>query len=346
MEIRASKVYTPQSIHGPVTAVRATATGIARVPTVSGVISGGGPAANRPTNPLAIVYPDNPPGQANASLWAHPGALVLVGRNNYDQAWVHTMADGGATCILYLDCLVENVVGRYDDLLHNASVVGPDVPRWPGSPMFNEFGFLQDFRVGGTLQAKLPGVLDLIASELPHISGIFLDDCGTRAWTSMPWDSWSNSDKEAYRNGAIGIVQTARAKADQYNWLIIVNGTWQDAGAVGVGSGGYPNPLIHGCSLVDGGTTETHLPDAFWTAYCNGAQWATATPRDLPYMLSINDNTTARNTWIASNLVSHSRGGDYSTIDVPWGSFTNFNMPNRLVPSIGVMGTLPLLLGS
>ena len=214
-------------------------TGLSAPVTVTVANAAAAPAAalNRPTNPGLLMYADGEPPASVVANWSRPGALVVVGRSNYDEPWVHTMADGGATVMIYLDPIIDNDTGRYHDKLINASEFGPAVPKWPGKPAASEWGSLNDFRVGSVLQDKLPGVIDLIVSENPQISGIFLDDVGSRSWfPGINWDSWSNADKEAYRNGAIAITQTARAVADEHDLFLMVNGTWGATGLAGQGT--------------------------------------------------------------------------------------------------------------
>jgi hypothetical protein len=292
-------------------------------------------ALNRPTNPGLLMYADGEPPADVVANWSKPGALVVVGRTNYDEPWVHTMADGGATVMIYLDPIIDNDGGRYHDKLINASEFGPAVPKWPGNPVANQWGSLNDFRVGSVLQDKLPGVLELIVSENPHISGIFLDDVGSRSYfPGFDWDSWSDADKEAYRNGAIAITQTARAVADEHDLFLMVNGTWGATGLTGQGDGGYPNRNEFGNALVDGGFVENHDPDAgmtYWARYADpDAQWGKSTPRGLPYMWFSNVGSSAdRDTWIASGLAAFASSSAYDGGALPFGTFTDFNLPNR-----------------
>jgi len=293
------------------------------------------PALNGPTNPGLLMYADGEPPASVVANWSRPGALVVVGRNNYDEPWVHTISDGGATVLIYLDPIIDNDWGRYHDKLINASEFGPAVPKWPGKPAANEWGSLNDFRVGSVLQDKLPGVIDLMITENPQISGIFLDDVGSRSWyPGINWDSWSAADKEAYRNGAIAITQTARAAADEHDLFLMVNGTWGATGLTGQGDGGYPNRNEYGNALVDGGFVENHDPDtemAYWARYAGpDAQWGKSTPRGLPYMWFSNVGSSAdRNTWIASGLAAFASSSSYDGTALPSGTFTDFGLPNR-----------------
>ena len=214
--------------------------------------------------------------------------------------------------------------------------------------MANEWGSLNDFREGSVLQDKLPGVLELIIAENPHISGIFLDDVGSRSWSpGFNWDSWSNADKEAYRNGAIAITQKARAVADENDLFLMVNGTWGATGLAGQGDGGYPNRNeLHGNSLVDGGFVENHDPEtksAYWVSYAYPAtpSGAQSTPRGLPYMWFSNvGSVTDRNTWIASDLAAFASSSAYDDNAVPpFGTFTDFNLPNRATTKLCSRGS-------
>jgi hypothetical protein len=304
--------------------------------TVANAAAAPAAALNQPANPGLLMYANGAPPASVVANWSRPGALVVVGRSNYNQPWVHTMADGGATVLIYLDPMINNDTGRYHDKLINASEFGPAVPKWPGKPAANEYGSLNDFRVGSVLQDKLPGVIDLMISENPQISGIFLDDVGSRPWyPGINWDSWSNADKEAYRNGAIAITKTARAAADKHDLFLMVNGTWGATGVAGQGSGGYPNRALPGNSLVDGGFVENHDPDtqfAYWAAYSDPhtSQWGADTPRGLPYMWFSNVGSSAdRDKWIASGLAAFASSGAYDGTALPFGTFTDFHLPNR-----------------
>jgi hypothetical protein len=243
--------------------------------------------------------------------------------------------------LLYLDPIIDADWGRYHDKLLNASEFGSAVPKWPGNPVANEWGSLNDFRVGSVLQQKLPGVLELAVAENPHISGFFLDDVGSRSWfPGINWDSWSNADKEAYRNGAIAITQTARAVADEHDLFLMVNGTWGATGVAGQGNGGYPNRALPGNSLVDGGFVENHDPDtefASWAAYADPdtSQWGADTPRGLPYMWFSNVGSSAdRDKWIASGLAAFASSSPYDGSALPFGTFADFNLPNRAATTL------------
>lgn len=287
--------------------------------------------ANRPTNPAAILYNSV---TGTTSAWAVPGALIVAGRENYDDPVFHTLAAGGATVLIYLHMSLMNTVGRYHDMLYNSSTFGGTVPGWPGGPwVIDQYGNLADYRVGSLLNSKLPGLMALMVSENPHISGFFFDGLGTRATPGdggFDWDTFP--DKEDYRAAAIAQCQIARTFCDANDMFCLANSNFQAGDIASALGGGYPDRMQHGCSLVDGAFIEEHPTiDAFYTNYCNSTQWGSATPRNKAYMWASNvGNSSARATWASSNLVAFSSDDDYTTgLVTPWGSFTNFGMPHR-----------------
>ena len=86
------------------------------------------------------------------------------------------------------------------------------MPNWPGGPFkVDEWGNLGDFRVGSLLNTKLQGVLNLMLTENPHLSGFFLDGLGTTAYPGDGGFSWDTFPMKAeYRAGAIAQAQIAR----------------------------------------------------------------------------------------------------------------------------------------
>lgn len=303
---------------------------------------GGGPSiptnpvayTNAPANPSLMLWQefDEPYDQTIVPMYAQPGALVTVGRTNYNDQYVKDLAAGGATVLLYLDPIIDATWGRYHDLLINASTLGPKVNRWPGEPQANEWGYLNDFRPGQPIHAKWRAVLELVAEELPHISGIMIDDLGTRSWyPGFNWNTWSAQYKSDYRNGAIEFAQTARDVADEVDWFLIANGVW-----TANDGGGYPDATKNGCSLIDGGVWENHSASdlsTFTSVYGHGAnnQWGKDTPRGLPYIWTWNiGERSMRDTHVATGIPSFAMGQDDRHIaETPWTTFTDFGLPRR-----------------
>jgi hypothetical protein len=214
-----------------------------------------------------------------AARFAHPGSLVVAGRDNFDDPAFQQVSARGGTVLLYLDPMIDNPHGRYHRLLNDESICGPATERWPGSPRANRWGFLIDFRVGSVVQRKLACVLDLMVAENPHMGGWFADDVGSRSWyPGIDWKAWGGANRRAYRAGAIALMKTFRRVADRHGHMVMVNGTWS-AGSLAAAGGGYPDMNQHGMALADGGFVEYHdgqLP--YFGPYGCSAQWAAQSP--------------------------------------------------------------------
>jgi hypothetical protein len=222
-----------------------------------------------PPQAAALVYGD----PAEATAFAHPGGLVVAGRDNYQAAEFRNVAAAGGTVLIYLDAVIDNPHGRYHELLVRKSSCGPATTRWPGSYRANSWGYLNDFREGSVLQSKIECVLETMVRENPHMGGWFVDDLGSRSWfPDIDWDKFP--DKGGYRAGAIAITQTLRRVADRHHLIFVVNGTWA-GGSPTTAGGGYPNPKKSGNALADGGVVEHHDDEiSYFGPYACSSQWA------------------------------------------------------------------------
>jgi hypothetical protein len=230
---------------------------------------------NQPTQPASILYD----GDSGLTAYERPGALVISGRKNFADPGFRRVSAAGGSVLIYLNPVIDNSFGRYQTLMLERSACGPAVPRWPGNPRSDLYGHLLDFRVGSVIQRKLECVLEAAVRENPHMAGWFADDVGTRSYYSgVNWDTWSRSDKDAYRDGAIALTQTLRKVADRYGLMVMVNGSW-NGGAPELVGGGYPDPQQSGTSLADGGMIENHEANlSFMIDYSCSKQWATSSP--------------------------------------------------------------------
>ncbi|WP_139220575.1 hypothetical protein, partial [Trujillonella endophytica] len=174
---------------------------------------------NSPAQPAALFYGSS----GGAEAYAHPGGLVVAGRDNYRAREFRDVSVGGGSVLIYIDAIIDNAHGRYHDMLINASGCGPATSRWPGGYRVSSAGFLNDFRVGSVLQGKFRCVLETMVVENPHMAGFFADDLGSRSW--FPGIDWSSfPDKAGYRAGAVALTQTLRSVADAHGLLVMVNG--------------------------------------------------------------------------------------------------------------------------
>ena len=278
---------------------------------------------NRPTQPASLVYGD-PGTNGRAIAYAHPGGLVVAGRDNYADQVFKDISAGGGTVLIYLDAIINNAHGRYANMLINKSAFGPAVPLWPGNYQANQYGKLNDFRVGGVLQAKLKSVLETMVAENPHMAGWFADDLGSRSW--YPGIDWSTFDQQAYRAGAIAIAQTFRQVADEHGLIFMVNGTWSANDG-----GGYPDVTQHGLSLADGGFVENHDGEiSFWDPYARSPQWASqsSVTRGVSFMYAT--------TMTRAGLAAYAGSGSYAYVNLqpdydyaaPWTTFHATGLPS------------------
>jgi len=285
---------------------------------------------NLPGQPAITAY-----GSSSAvNPFAHNGALIIAGRNNYADQPMKNASAAGATVLIYLDVVIDNPNGRYHGLLVNSSVCGPATARWPGSPKANSSGYLQDFRVGSVAQSKLKCVLETMVAENPHMGGFFADDLGSRSWFGgFSWDSWGTTNQQAYRSGAIALAQTFHDVAAEHGLMLMVNGTWT-AGSLASSGGGYPNASSHGLSLADGGYIEHHSSSEidFWTAYSKG-QWGTApgsVSNGKPFMYVQASDDATRNAYSNAGVTAFlSAQSSYDTAPV-WTSFHPTGLPSRV----------------
>lgn len=289
-----------------------------------------GTITNLPGQPAITAY-----GSGSAvTPFAHRGALIIAGRDNYADQPVKDASAAGATVLVYFDAVIDNPYGRYHAMLDNASECGPATSRWPGNYQANTWGYLNDFRVGSVLQSKLKCVLEKMVAENPHMGGFFADDLGSRSWfPNFSWDSWGTTNQQAYRDGAVAMAQTLHAVAAEHGLMLMVNGTWA-AGSLASSGGGYPNMSSHGLSLADGGYIEHHSTSelAYWTAYARG-QWATApgaVGRGKPFMYVQANDAGTRDAYDSAGVFAFlSAQVDYSTASV-WGSFHGTGLPSRV----------------
>ncbi|MFG3309677.1 hypothetical protein [Streptomyces wuyuanensis] len=281
---------------------------------------------NRPPQSAAICYDNH---FENLSSYARPGGLVVAGRTNYAHRAFKNISAAGGTVLIYLDCIIEGKYGRYHDLLFNASEFGPPVPRWPGLPKANQWGYLTDFRVGGVLQTKLAGVLEKMVAENPHMGGWFADDLGTKShYPGAPWNEMTATAQQQYRDGAIAVAKTFRRVADKYGLLFLVNGSWS-----GNADGGYPDPRKHGCALADGGVIEHHPADAYHLNYATSTQWAarSAVTNGTSFQYVIARTDAERDAWRRSGACAFvSAQSHYGRAPAPYSQLRPTGLPNRV----------------
>jgi len=285
------------------------------------------PVTNRPAQAATLAY-GGPGASGAAGAYAHPGGLVVAGRDNYQDQVFKGVSAGGGTVLIYLDTIINNSYGRYHGMLINASSCGPAVPLWPGNYQANQWGSLNDFRVGGVEQSKLHCVLETMVAENPHMAGWFADDLGSRSW--FPDINWSSfPDKSAYYTGAVALSQTFRQVANEHGLIFIVNGTWSANDG-----GGYPNVAQHGNALADGGFVEHHDGEiSFFGPYGCSAQWASqsAVTHGTAFMYAVTSTSAGVTEYKNSGCYAYvNQQTDYGIIPPIWGTLHPTGLPSKV----------------
>jgi hypothetical protein len=284
---------------------------------------GSGGVVNLPAQPASIVYG----GTGGTSAYAHPGGLVVAGRDNYADQDFKDVSAGGGTVLIYLDPVIDASYGRYHEMLNESSVCGPATSRWPGGYKANGWGYLNDFREGSVLQDKFECVLEKMVAENPQMGGWFLDDVGSRSW--FPGFDWGDfPDKAGYRAGAVALTQTMRKVANEHGLIFIVNGTWTaDDG------GGYPDVSKSGNALADGGFVEHHDSEvSYFASYACSSQWAAQSPvtRGKAVNYAVTYTAAALAEYARSDCFAYvSQQREYDPV-APWGGFHPTGLPSRV----------------
>jgi hypothetical protein len=290
------------------------------------------PITNMPPQAASIVYGD----PSHALPYARPGGLVVAGRDNFGARAFTKVSAAGGTVLIYLDAVINNSHGRYHYLLMEDSLCGPATSLWPSAGRANQWGYLNDFRVGSILQKKLPCVLEKMVLENPHMAGWFADDIGSRSWfPEIAWNTWSTRQKQAYRAGAIALVRTFRTVADRHGLIIIVNGTW-GAGTLSSAGGGYPDMDQHGNALADGGFVEYHDGQiAYFGPYACSSQWATDSPvtNGKAFNYAVTRTASGLREYRDSHCFSYvNHQPDYHGAPPRWGTSHPTGLPSRVSP--------------
>ena len=283
-----------------------------------------------PPQPAGFFYNSEP-----SSAWAKPGALVICGRDNCGGQGFKNVSAAGGTVLVYLDTIVNVKAGRYHDPMLNQSACGPAIGTWPGSGRFNSWGYVNDVRVGGALQQKLPCVLETIIRENPHIGGFFADDLGGDNGHTQ-----AGLPKEEDYQAAVALSRTFRSVADKYKLMFVPNGGWE-----GGHGAGYPTRTTSGNALADGVCVEHHSTGElnYWRGYLTSSQWASQSSltHGTPFHIIITypaDFSAYRNANFNGFIANQS---DYANAGTPWSGFHATGLPNKVNGSTGTGGTTP-----
>jgi hypothetical protein len=180
-------------------------------------------------NPLGIAFKY----VTNVPLYGKPTGMLITGRcNRYDPAF-QVARQKGAEVLAYI-----NPVARPDhhvcalDTKYYMNDLG-QVPLWPyptygqRSPWANTR--MTDIRVGSAWSNYVVKFVEGLMRE-GKVDGVFLDAVGVRPWSTLAeWNSWPQSEKNAFAAGNVDLVRRldARRRAINPDFLIIANNVWE-----------------------------------------------------------------------------------------------------------------------
>lgn len=187
-------------------------------------------------NPAGFAYSST----TNVSLYAKPTGIVIAGRcNRYDPAFANVRAKGGEV-LAYL-----NAANRPDGsvcALDKQFYMGDygAVPLWP-YPSYGQRSIwgnthMTDIRKGSKWANYVVSYIEKLMRER-KVDGVFLDTLGARPWGELTaWDTWSQTEKNAWTDGAVDLVRRldAKRRAINPNFIIINNNLWSTNGTRGL----------------------------------------------------------------------------------------------------------------
>jgi hypothetical protein len=180
-------------------------------------------------NPLGIAFKY----VTNVTAYGKPTGMLIAGRCNRNDPAFQTARRGGAEVLAYV-----NPVARPDhfvcglDTQYYMNDIG-QVPLWPyptygqRSPWPNTR--MADIRAGSDWSDWVVSYVERLMRE-GKVDGVFLDAVGVRPWSSLAeWNSWPQSEKNAFANGNLDLVRRLDAKRRAINpdFIIVSNNVWQ-----------------------------------------------------------------------------------------------------------------------
>jgi hypothetical protein len=180
------------------------------------------------TNPMGLSYQST----SGVSQYGHPGGLLIAGACHYNAAAFASARANGAEVLAYI-----NPVERPDwsicELADDFYMGDPrNVPLWPWPSVGRRVNFpdnhLADLRKGSAWSNHVVAYVERLMRE-DKVDGVLLDVVGGRLWSSLAnWDSWPQSEKDAWTDGNVDLVRRLDAKRRAINprFIIVNNGKW------------------------------------------------------------------------------------------------------------------------
>jgi hypothetical protein len=252
------------------------------------------------TNPLGFAYGS----VTGVAQYAHPSGMLVTGRcDRYAPEFASARANG-AEILAYL-----NAASRPDSAsgcaLDNDFYLGDPslVPLWPyptdnpGTRVNWPNTHMTDITAGSAWADHVVAYVENLIRE-DKVDGVFLDVIGARPWaTTADWDSWTQTEKDAWANGGVDIVRRIDAKRRAINprFIVVNNNAW-DINA------DTPGNSLAAEQYVDGICIEHHPPTGAYHQRIASKPYGNLGHRRL---LIIANTTTEAQQWTDIQGVTH-----------------------------------------
>jgi hypothetical protein len=187
------------------------------------------PATSFAANPAGVAFNSS---LTNVSLYGKPTGLLITGRCNRYAAAFATARAKGAEVLTYLNAVErpDKAVCAEDKKFYMGNYGA--VPLWP----YPTYGARQQW-AGNRMTDMRPGskwilhVVKYVENLMREkkVDGVFLDVVGARPWGSLAkWESWTQSEKNAWTDGNIDLVRRLDASRRAINpkFIIMNNNVW------------------------------------------------------------------------------------------------------------------------
>lgn len=230
------------------------------------LLSVAGVAPAHAANPLGIAWKY----VTNVPLYGKPTGMLIAGRCNWKDPAFQAARQKGAEVLAYINPIArpDHYVCALDTQFYMNDI--GQVPLWPyptygqRSPWANTR--MTDIRAGSDWADHVVRYVERLMRE-DKVDGVFLDTVGVRPWSSLAeWNSWPQSEKNAYVAGNIDLVRRldARRRAIKPSFIIVNNNVWE-AGTT---------KALEGERYVDGVVFEHPKPLSPWHVKYASRQFA------------------------------------------------------------------------
>jgi hypothetical protein len=267
-------------------------------------------------NPTALAYKDSD--TAHINDYARPTGMIIAGRCNRYSTLIQNARASGAEVLAYLEptAIPQPAACALDRTFYMGSE--SSVPRWP-YPTSNpgsrtDWGGwpLTDMRVGSAWANYVVDFVEQLMRE-DKVDGVMLDVVGPRLWSAEAnWDSWSQTEKDAWMDGNIDLVRRLDAKRRAINprFIIVNNNIW-DLVVPGDTRGAA------GEQYVDGVVLEHHAHDSAYHVAYAGRAFGDLGHRRVIAISMADDGTDAAGWANVQGITNVVKQNSYSVMEAP-----------------------------